>query len=74
MKQNRIIYAKNKEFEITDRDDPFKDDKLGRKQYAEALTDVVEAYKGGAVIALNGAWGTGKTTFLKMWKQHLEFV
>lgn len=71
MKQNRIIYAKNKEFEITDRDDPFKDDKLGRKQYAKALTDVVEAYKGGAVIALNGAWGTGKTTFLKMWKQHL---
>lgn len=72
MKQNRIIYAKNKEFEITDKEDPFKDDKLGRKQYAEALTDVVEAYRGGAVIALNGAWGTGKTTFLKMWKQHLE--
>lgn len=72
MKQNRIIYAKNKEFEITDKDDPFKDDKLGRQQYAVALTDVVEAYNGGAVIALNGAWGTGKTTFLKMWKQHLE--
>ena len=72
MKQNRIINAKNKEFEITDKEDPFKDDKLGRKQYAEVLTDVVGAYNGGAVIALNGAWGTGKTTFLKMWKQHLE--
>lgn len=72
MNQNRIIYAKNKEFEITDKENPFKDDKLGRQQYAEVLTDVVEAYKGGAVIALNGAWGTGKTTFLKMWKQHLE--
>lgn len=72
MQQNRVIYAKNKEFEITDKDHPFKDDKLGRQQYAVALTDVVEAYNGGAVIALNGAWGTGKTTFLKMWKQHLE--
>ncbi len=71
MKQNRIINAKNKEFEITDKENPFKDDKLGRQQYAEVLSDVVEAYKGGAVIALNGAWGTGKTTFLKMWKQHL---
>lgn len=72
MESNRNIYAKNKEFEITDPNDPFKDDKLGRKQYAEALTDVVDAYKGGAVIALNGAWGTGKTTFLKMWKRHME--
>ena len=72
MKQNRIIYAKNKEFEIIDPRDPFKDDKLGRKQYAEVLTDVIEAYNGGAVVALNGAWGTGKTqnveaTFKEYW-------
>lgn len=72
MKQNRIINARNREFEITDPNNPFQDDKLGRKQYAEILTDVVEAYNGGAVIAINGAWGTGKTTFLKMWKQQLE--
>ena len=72
MKQNRIINAKNKEFEITDKENPFKDDKLGRQQYVEVLTDVVEAYNGGAVIALNGAWGTGKTAFLKMWKQQLK--
>lgn len=71
MKENRFIYAKNREFEISDPSNPFKDDKLDRKQYAEVLSDVVEAYKGGAVIALNGAWGTGKTTFLKMWSQHL---
>lgn len=72
MESNRIIKARNREFEINDPNDPFKDDKLGRKEYAEVLADVVEAYKGGAVIALNGAWGTGKTTFLKMWKQHLK--
>lgn len=71
MESNRIIKAKVREFEITDPQQPFKDDKLGRKEYAEVLTSVVEAFGDGAVIALNGAWGTGKTTFLKMWKQHL---
>lgn len=71
MEPNRIVKAKVREFEISDPQQPFKDDKLGRKEYAEVLTGVVEAFGDGAVIALNGAWGTGKTTFLKMWKQHL---
>ncbi len=71
MELNRIIKAKVRDFEISDTTQPFKDDKLGRKEYAEVLTSVVEAYGDGAVMALNGAWGTGKTTFLKMWKQHL---
>ena len=71
MESNRIIKAKVREFEITDPQQPFKNDKLGRKEYAKVLTSVVEAFGDGAVIALNGAWGTGKTTFLKMWKQHL---
>ena len=65
------VKAKVKEFEIIDPTQPFKDDKLGRKEYAEVLTSIVETFVGGAVIALNGAWGTGKTTFLKMWKQHM---
>lgn len=44
MKQSQIIYAKNKEFEITDKENPFKDDKLGRKENAEVLTDVVGSF------------------------------
>lgn len=72
MKQSQIIYAKNKEFEITDKENPFKDDKLGRKENAEVLTDVVGSFLKGAVIAINGSWGTGKTSFLKMWAKHLE--
>ncbi len=65
------VKAKVKVFEIKDPTQPFKDDSLGRKEYAEVLTNIVETFVGGAVIALNGAWGTGKTTFLKMWKQHM---
>ena len=51
------VKAKVKEFEIKDPNQPFKDDRLGRKDYAEILTDIVETFVGGAVIALNGAWG-----------------
>lgn len=52
--------------------DPFKYDKLGRKEYIIKLTDVVLSYQDGVVFALNGAWGTGKTTFVRMWKQYLK--
>lgn len=71
MDSNRNIKARNKEFEITDPEEPFKDDKLGRKPYGVILTDIVGTLNDGAVIALNGAWGTGKTTFLRMWGSHL---
>jgi KAP family P-loop domain len=53
-------------------DDPFKNCKLGRKKYAEILTDIITSYSDGFVLAINNEWGTGKTTFVKMWKQHLK--
>ena len=67
-----IVKARNKVFEIEDPEKPFKDDKLGREEYAKILTSIVGSFTEGAVIALNGAWGTGKSTFLKMWSQHLK--
>lgn len=70
--EKQFIKAKAKEFVIEDPAQPFKDDKLGRKDYAEILTGIVETFVSGAVIALNGSWGTGKTAFLKMWSQHLK--
>lgn len=70
--EKQFIKAKAKEFVIDDPAQPFKDDKLGRKDYAEILTGIVETFVSGAVVALNGSWGTGKTAFLKMWSQHLK--
>lgn len=67
----RIVKAKVKELEIP-AEEPFKNDKLERKNYAEILTGIVETFEDGAVIALNGAWGTGKTTFVRMWEQYLK--
>jgi len=52
--------------------DAFVNCKLDRKQYAEVLTSIVNNYKEGFVLAINNKWGTGKTTFVKMWQQHLK--
>jgi hypothetical protein len=51
--------------------DPFVNCKLERKKYSEVLTTIVEGYAEGFVLAIDNKWGTGKTTFVKMWQQHL---
>ena len=52
--------------------DPFKYDLLDRKKPAEAFTSIVTSFEGPAVVAIDSPWGMGKTTFLKMWTQHLR--
>lgn len=51
---------------------PFANCKLGREKYAQILTSVIENYQEGFVLGLNNKWGTGKTTFVKMWEQYLK--
>ncbi len=43
---------------------------MGREKYAEILTQIVSQYD-SCVLAINSEWGTGKTTFIKMWQQYL---
>lgn len=52
-------------------DNPFVNDKLDRQKCIVTLTNLVTNVPGPLVISLNGGWGTGKTVFLKMWKQYL---
>lgn len=52
--------------------EPFLNCKLGRKQYAFVLTDIVKNFDDGFVLAIDNEWGTGKTTFVKMWKKYLD--
>lgn len=52
--------------------DPFKYDQLGRKDAAEILTHLVGSIEGPCVLSIEARWGTGKTTFLKMWSQYLR--
>jgi len=51
---------------------PFLNCKLGRQKYAKVLTKIIDSYPNGFVLAINNKWGTGKTTFIKMWEQELK--
>ena len=59
------------EIEVPDQD-PFQYDLLERKDTAEILTYLVSSIEGPCVIAVDAAWGAGKTTFLRLWAQHLR--
>lgn len=58
--------------ELLDKNNPFENCKLDRQQYAETLTQIITKYSDGFVLALNNKWGTGKTTFVKMWDKYLQ--
>ena len=53
-------------------DDPFLNCRLDRKKDAEIFTNIVNNYRDGCTIALTGRWGSGKTTFLRMWEQYIR--
>jgi len=48
--------------------DSFKNDALDRKSFGEALLNLVMRSNDELVISLDGKWGEGKTTFVKMWQ------
>ncbi|WP_193049360.1 P-loop NTPase fold protein [Pseudoalteromonas undina] len=49
----------------------FDNCKLNRKEYGEFLTNYIKGEHDGFVLNLNGAWGTGKTEFLRRLYSHL---
>ncbi len=53
-------------------DDPFRFDALDRKPSVEALSNLITSLRGPFVLAIDSPWGTGKTTFIKIWKTYLE--
>ena len=57
---------------VIPKDDPFKNDCLGRQEPAEILTHLLGSLEGPCVLAIDAMWGNGKTTFLRMWAQHLR--
>ena len=53
-------------------EDPFKNDLLDRKKFVEALVSVLESTRDPTVFAIDGRWGTGKTTLASMLSSHLK--
>jgi len=52
--------------------EPFQNDCLNHKQMAEDLLRKIDSTSSPYVIAVNGAWGTGKTTLLEMMMAHMS--
>jgi len=68
-KESRLL--KSKEIEIPV-DTPFQNDSLNREESAEVLTQFVLSAADPMVVCIDAPWGQGKTTFLRMWEQHLK--
>lgn len=50
----------------------FKNDKLDREFEITNLTSLVSSVKSPFVLSLNSPWGTGKTTFVRLWIAYLK--
>lgn len=69
--QPMAIRIQPPEFEIS-AENPFEHDLLGRAESIKALTTMIGSIEGPCVMAVDASWGMGKTTFLRMWAQHLR--
>lgn len=52
-------------------DEPFRHDCLDRKSAVTFVADLIKRAGGPFVVAVDGPWGTGKTTFVRMLHAHL---
>ena len=55
-------------------DDPFKHDLLDRRSQADLLVELAQQNSGGLVVAVDGKFGSGKSTFLKMCAAQLRLT
>ena len=55
-------------------DEGFTDEKdiFQRRDFGERLARLIENANDNLVIALDSKWGEGKSTFVKMWRGHVE--
>ena len=65
------MHLRPSEFEV-DGDDPFGNDAVGRESQIRPLAEVIAAEERPAVVSVDGAFGSGKTSFLKMLAAHLR--
>ena len=65
------MLAKLTEIEIRP-DSVFSNDALEREDSIRLLTSLVASTRQPFVLSIEAPWGFGKTTFIKLWKMHLE--
>lgn len=52
--------------------EPYASDWLGREQFGSGLELLTRYGSGSGVVLIDGDWGTGKTTFIRMWLASLR--
>lgn len=57
---------------VVEHSDGFRNDVLQRQQFGDALLNLATRSTDELVISLDGKWGEGKTTFVKMWQGLLK--
>lgn len=65
------MIIKNKLIQI-DEEDIFANDLLDRKDTIEDLSKLIISNKEPFVFSINASWGSGKTTFIKLWQTYLK--
>ncbi len=65
------MLKKNDPF-IVDNENPFKDDCLDRKVTIQNLTNLLKSLTQPFVLSIEAPWGTGKTTYIHMWRKFLS--
>ena len=59
------------EFEAP-RENPFANDRLNRKESVESLCSIIQNAQQPLVVSVEGAYGTGKSAYLRMCAAHME--
>ena len=65
------IRIQPRDLEVPD-EEPFLHDRLDRETPARVLTQIVASVEGPCVLSIDGPFGAGKSTFLRLWTQHLK--
>ena len=71
MTQQSQIYISAPELLVPE-DEPYRFDRLNREPSCDLLTRFVNRVEGPCTIAIDAAWGQGKTTFLRLWAANLK--
>lgn len=50
----------------------FRNDKLDREDAIKDLSSLIETTTNSFVLSINADWGSGKTTFVKLWQRYLK--
>ena len=71
MSEDKVNLLDESDLEVAP-ENAFKYDAFNRKPQAEYLSTIVTKVSHPFVLLINGQWGTGKSTFIRMWNSHLK--